>query len=735
MNDERHDLNEILRMHGSPPGHLPGFEARLLAGLDEADREMGRATGGWLRWPRGSRSLWSRHPVLASVAAVGIVAAVATAVLVGVPGLSRLSGPQPVSAAQVIQKALDALSSGKTMQADATVKEEASMWVPEYSVTHSRVLLRSDGSFRQTQTDRPQTSKPEQMRDRADAADTAYDAASGVFRDYSRGWDWDAGGYVNRVEVTTGYPLGPPDRWANEQFDISATARALQADGAATLETASYDGRPVWVVSGSKRAAASGLSDDETYSITIDQQTCLPTRVQMFSVGVLQLDYSLHNVRVDEPLPDTAFTFAPPKGAKVVRSDAGFRRLPLARIGSTRGPRHAAADLAPGRLCAEVDRGRGEIDQRERRDRGAGRGRPAVRARVRRLDRDDPHRSRPARRRDDRPCGARHVLGRPRQPRCQAHGRRLRRRHRTGRRGVVHHHPPPLRGQERRLADRGRRRDGQGADRDRRVAAALPKGEVMKGHRRSSDVKAAIMLALLVVVATIALAACGGSPKSGSTASRTTPSATASPATAPTAASDPTQAARTESVVTALMTAWNTAWSAKKDRRAHLSLYSDDVQYYDAAAIDTVITKSDMDAMNRDPDWWKSFRVTLRSSFVSADGRFAATLGKIAYRDASGDLPWQPAASVLAVANHKILWECDYYGGEPGKATQTEPMLTIARSAIAPGSPAAKTAIAEATATITSGLRPSTAGTPRPFCRSMPRMPSTSTSSAPGGGS
>ena len=226
----------------------------------------------------------------------------------------------------------------------------------------------------------------------------------------------------------------------------------------------------------------------------------------------------------------------------------------------------------------------------------------------------------------------------------------------------------------------------------------------MKGHRGSSDVKAAIILALLVVVATIALAACGGSPKSGSTASRTTPSATASPATAPTAASDPAQAARTESVVTALMTAWNTAWSAKKDRRAHLSLYSDDVQYYDAAAIDTVITKSDMDAMNRDPDWWKAFRVTQESSFVSADGRFAATLGKIAYRDASGDLPWQPAVSVLAVAHDKIVWECDYYGGEPGKATQTEPMLTIARSAVAPASPTAKSAIAEATATISKWL-------------------------------
>ncbi|MCX6374416.1 MAG: hypothetical protein NTX16_15350 [Actinobacteria bacterium] len=341
MNAERQDLDEILRTHGGAPDHLPGFEARLLAGLDEADREMGRAPGGWLRLPRRSRSLWNHHPVLATAAVVGVAAAVAAVVLIGVPGVSRLSGPEPVSAAQVLQKALHALSTGKTMQADATVKEEASVslgGVPEYSVTHSRVFLRSDGSFRQTQTDKPRTSKPVQMRNRSDAADTAYDAASGVFREYSRSWDWDAEGYASRVEVTTGYPLGPPDRWANEQFDISATARALQADGAARLETASYDGRPAWVVSGSKRAGSDpGLTYDETYSITIDQHTCLPIRVQMLAGGILQLDYSLRNVRVDEPLPDTAFTFAPPKGAKVVRSDAGFRRLPLARVGSAAG--------------------------------------------------------------------------------------------------------------------------------------------------------------------------------------------------------------------------------------------------------------------------------------------------------------------------------------------------------------------------------------------------------------
>jgi len=218
---------------------------------------------------------------------------------------------------------------------------------------------------------------------------------------------------------------------------------------------------------------------------------------------------------------------------------------------------------------------------------------------------------------------------------------------------------------------------------------------------RSGKLRASLLLLAAILVAT--LAACGGSPTSGSVARSTTPSTAASPATAPPAA-DPAQAARTESVVKALMTAWNNAWNAKKDRRAQSSLYADDVQYYDAAAIDTAITKSGIDAMIQDPDWWKSFRVTLRSSFVSADGRFAATLGKIAYRDASGDLPWQPAVSVLAVANDKIVWGCDYYGGAQGVAGQITPMLAISSGAVAPGSPAAKTAIAEATATISKWL-------------------------------
>jgi ketosteroid isomerase-like protein len=221
----------------------------------------------------------------------------------------------------------------------------------------------------------------------------------------------------------------------------------------------------------------------------------------------------------------------------------------------------------------------------------------------------------------------------------------------------------------------------------------------MKENRGSSDAKAAIVLVLIVAVAALALAACGDSPKSGSTAISTTPSITASPATTPPATSDPVQVARTESVVKALTATWNNAWSAKRDRDGLSSFFADDVIYHDAT-IDGVITKSDMDAMGQDPTWWKSFRLKLKSSVVSPDGRFAATLGRIALRDDAGKLPWQPAASVMAIANGKVVWEYDYYGGEPGKSGQTEPMLTLPHGAAAPETAGAQAKIAGTTATI-----------------------------------
>jgi hypothetical protein len=209
----------------------------------------------------------------------------------------------------------------KTLQADttdrwATAELPGGVW--EYTVTHARMLLRSDGSSRWTQTDKPQTGTPLRLRTRDDARDTAYDAVHGVFRDYYRGWDWEAGRsgrYENRFEVTTRFPLGEPDTSdAGGGTALSTLARALQAGGKATLETTVHEGRPVWVISIST-GAATGLQMDveETAVITVDQETNLPVGFRIVVDGAVMLDNNWSNVRVDEPLPDSAFTFTAPR--------------------------------------------------------------------------------------------------------------------------------------------------------------------------------------------------------------------------------------------------------------------------------------------------------------------------------------------------------------------------------------------------------------------------------------
>lgn len=345
MNDERRDLSDLLGSYGGAPDHLPGFEARLLAGLDEADRDMGRARHGWFHLPRRPRLFVERRPFLATAVAAAMVAVVAALVLVGLPGVSRVTGPEPVSAAAVIQKALDAISSGETLQADITERYVTSVSYPgpvvEDAVVHGRLLARSDGSMRVTQTG--ELPGPEDPRPTEPIAsgplpfdpglrDWAYDASRGVVCDYYESSESPR----FCTGILRGMPLGPPDIWANFQGDLTATALALQAGKAATVDTTAYDGRPAWVVTMSGSLAL--RSPGEVYSVTVDQETCLPVRVQAIDgTGIVQFDYALHDVRVDEPIPDAAFSFSPPQGTTVTHDDAGFRRLPLERIAAKPG--------------------------------------------------------------------------------------------------------------------------------------------------------------------------------------------------------------------------------------------------------------------------------------------------------------------------------------------------------------------------------------------------------------
>ena len=125
------------------------------------------------------------------------------------------------------------------------------------------------------------------------------------------------------------------------------------------------------------------------------------------------------------------------------------------------------------------------------------------------------------------------------------------------------------------------------------------------------------------------------------------------------------------------------------------------MQYYDAAETYAPITKSDMDAMIEPPEWRRSFRLILKSSFVSADGRFAAIPGqdRVARRVGRSAV----AAGSLRAGGGERQDRCGNainYGGAGAPLGKTMWMFAVSSGVVAPGSPAAKTAIAEATATI-----------------------------------
>ena len=373
MNRKPDDLNEALRLHAGAPDHLPGFTARLTAGLDEADREMGRAAAGRLHQPRASRSLWRRHRILASAAVVTVAAAVIASVLFGLPGASDLTGPPPVSAAAVVQSAQRALASAQTLVADCTTSTWglANWMTPDsvpvrgkyHMVTRFRLTLRADGSYRQTLV--PITLKEAQRLTRAGASvwgledDRAYDATTGTRRSYSRGsatWagDFSTDAVLTDAQVTTGCEPEQPDWLAQSyqgrlDFAVGGFMRALPAVAGGDARAATFEGRPVWIVSadlpllwemwelsGTRSWSLKGPAIDRL-AVTVDQQTRLPVRTQAWYKGVLFSETRLENVRANVALPSNAFTLVFPPGTKVSRHDMGFRSVTLggavARVG------------------------------------------------------------------------------------------------------------------------------------------------------------------------------------------------------------------------------------------------------------------------------------------------------------------------------------------------------------------------------------------------------------------
>jgi len=333
MSDEQDTrLREALHGLQPPP---PGAEAReqvraaVAAAAAEAAAQRTAVNAAVAERPRRRRpfAVFARHRGLAlGLAILAAVAIVAGVLLVGLPGGG---GPDPVSASQVLERALRVLSSGRTLAAEVTIKvPKAAGWTPQarYDVDHYRILLRADGSYRLTRRGPSQTgwSPPGGSHPHVE---TVFDARRGKLSTYSR-----MQGLIER----SGYPPGPPDRWAGIiGADFGAGARALQAVGATRLKASIYEGRPVWIVTCSLASGPSRptiTAEWPIYEITVDQATSFPVRFRTLQDGLLQAEITYRSLRVDAPLPDRPFELTVPAGAKVTRIQVGFRRATLAQI-------------------------------------------------------------------------------------------------------------------------------------------------------------------------------------------------------------------------------------------------------------------------------------------------------------------------------------------------------------------------------------------------------------------
>jgi len=303
----------------SEPEHGPEYWRNVRLVVAEAAAENA-AVARRPSFGRRLRAALAPRRARLALAAVALAAVAAGVLLVGLPGTP---GPQTVSAAQILDRALAAYSSVQTWQADAHLKlYDEGVWKTYHAYVTRRLHLvqADDGSYR-----------TECFAVMA-AGHRLEPGGTGVF-DATTG----KGGPYCETETRTwvqerNFPLGPPDAGTVPLIDIGMTVRALASSRTLRLDETVVDGRPAWTVTCSKGEMA-GLPPSEdwpVYTVTVDKQTWLLLGVREEQAGRITFDIRYCNVRVNEPLPDGVFTAEPlPPDAPVRRVDLGFHRVTL----------------------------------------------------------------------------------------------------------------------------------------------------------------------------------------------------------------------------------------------------------------------------------------------------------------------------------------------------------------------------------------------------------------------
>jgi hypothetical protein len=351
------------------PAHRDGFFEAVWEGIDAALLEAGTPPPERRRFSRLTTIVPAgRRRLRIALAGTVLAAVVAGILLIGLPAGQRVvdrlfpgsggqaplfPGPEPAQA-EVLRIAQQALRTTHTITADSSFERGDYGSEIRYTSARGHVIIAADRSLR----DRDGSSDG--------GFDMSYDAGTGV--EHVWGWSADpAGPSVDFfTEEYVGLPPGEPDGaslpigdslndfWYPSVTQLfGAVARAASADPGAQAQTGTFDGRPVWIVtcpvvpnSPYEGDSVRRMSDDDPLgygspgadyrlTISVDQETGLPVRVQSWADDYLVAESRLTNVRVDEPLPDGTFTPGLPAAAAVGSSDDGRLELRMELDGAT----------------------------------------------------------------------------------------------------------------------------------------------------------------------------------------------------------------------------------------------------------------------------------------------------------------------------------------------------------------------------------------------------------------
>ncbi|HEX2045924.1 MAG TPA: hypothetical protein VHF23_09875, partial [Gaiellaceae bacterium] len=235
-------------------------------------------------------------------------------------------GVEPATAAEIQRRVREALAEAENLSGELVVRG------PSYESAHGweepqrwRFVLTAGGDFRLTGLTLEEN--------------VAYDASKGLQRSLNPSASMR--GDTLFAAVRRGIAPGPPDANPTSsllQTDFGAFVIAFLAADDPRLRHVTYEGRAAWRldVPATPNAIVPDLSGDR-FAVWVDKETRIPVRIVESKGGAAIAELRIENLEVDRDLPSGTFTLEFPPGAEVMRSDDGFRRVPLERVADVVG--------------------------------------------------------------------------------------------------------------------------------------------------------------------------------------------------------------------------------------------------------------------------------------------------------------------------------------------------------------------------------------------------------------